>query len=66
MLDKFVLQQLGNTLFRCVLHGERTFFEKEENEMNEKMYFEIFNKITDMIEELKNLQIQMEEIYLNK
>ena len=32
--------------------------------MDEKLYFEIFNKITDMIEELKNLQIQMEENYI--
>lgn len=33
--------------------------------MDEKTYFEIFNKITDMIEELKQLQIQMEESYIS-
>ncbi len=34
--------------------------------MDEKAYFEIFNKITDIIEELKQLQIQMEESYISK
>ncbi len=33
--------------------------------MDEKTYFEIFNKITDMIEALKQLQIQMEESYIS-
>lgn len=42
------------------------FFYWEENIMDEKTYFEIFNKITDMIEELKQLQIQMEESYISK
>ena len=31
----------------------------------EKQYFELFNKITDVIEELKQLQIEMEEAYIN-
>ena len=32
--------------------------------MDEKTYFEIFNKITDIIEALKQMQIQMEEMYV--
>ncbi len=31
----------------------------------EKLYFQMFNKITDMIEELKKLQNEMEEAYLD-
>jgi len=31
----------------------------------EKQYFELFNKLTDIIEELKQLQIDMEEMYIN-
>ncbi len=32
--------------------------------MQEEMYFKVFNKITDIIEELKQLQIEMEENYI--
>ncbi len=34
--------------------------------MNEKLYFEVFNKITDIIEELKQLQLEMEEAYISE
>ena len=27
------------------------------------MYYELFNKVTDVIEELKEIQCQMEEMY---
>ena len=30
-----------------------------------EMYFELFNKLTDVIEELKNIQTEMEEKYIN-
>ena len=30
-----------------------------------KMYFELFNKITDIIEELKEVQKEAEEMYMN-
>lgn len=30
-----------------------------------EMYFELFNKLTDIIEELKELQCKMEEMHLN-
>ncbi len=29
------------------------------------MYYNLFNKITNIIEELKEIQIQMEEVYVN-
>ncbi len=29
------------------------------------MYYKMFNKMTDIIEELKELQCQMEEMYVN-
>ena len=32
----------------------------------EKLYYAMFNKITDVIEELKELQKKMEEEYLNQ
>ena len=32
----------------------------------EKLYHEMFNKVTDVIEELKQLQIKMEEEYLKQ
>ena len=32
--------------------------------MDEKLYFEVFNKITDMIEELKQMQHNMEDAYI--
>ena len=31
-----------------------------------EMYFELFNKITDVIEELKEIQREMEEKYVNE
>ncbi len=31
----------------------------------EKQYFEVFNKITDIIEDLKKLQTEMEEMYIS-
>ena len=31
-----------------------------------KLYFELFNKVTDIIEDLKNVQIEMEEKYINE
>ncbi len=34
--------------------------------MNEKQYFEIFNQISDMIEELKHLHIEIEEMYISE
>ena len=34
--------------------------------MNEELYFKLFNKITDMIEELKALQLEMEEANISK
>ena len=30
-----------------------------------KLYFELFNKVTNVIEELKQIQCQMEEMYIN-
>ena len=30
------------------------------------LYFEIFNKLTDVIEELKEIQIKMEEKYIEE
>lgn len=30
-----------------------------------EMYYHIFNKLTDVTEEIKNLQCQMEEMYIN-
>ncbi len=32
--------------------------------MDKELYFKLFNKITDMIEELKQLQCEMEEMYI--
>lgn len=32
--------------------------------MDKELYFKLFNKITDMIEELKQLQCEMEEAYI--
>ena len=29
------------------------------------LYFTLFNKVTDLIEELKEIQCQMEEMYVN-
>ena len=29
-----------------------------------KLYYELFNKVTDVIEELKQIQCQMEEMYI--
>ena len=29
------------------------------------LYFQIFNKLTDLTEEIKKLQQQMEEMYIN-
>ena len=34
--------------------------------MDEKLYFELFNKVTDMIDALKKLQAEMEEMYIEK
>lgn len=34
--------------------------------MDKEMYFKLFNKITDMIEELKQLQCEMEEMYMEE
>lgn len=31
-----------------------------------EMYFELFNKVTDVIEELKDIQLQMEEKCVNE
>ncbi|MEG0895554.1 MAG: hypothetical protein RSE93_07535 [Oscillospiraceae bacterium] len=31
-----------------------------------QMYYLLFNKITDIIEELKDVQIKAEEIYINQ
>ena len=31
-----------------------------------EMYFELFNKLTDVIENLKNIQAEMEEKYINE
>ncbi len=30
-----------------------------------KLYYELFNKLTDVIEELKQIQCQMEEMYID-
>ena len=30
-----------------------------------KLYFSLFNKMTDIIEELKKIQVEMEEMYMN-
>ncbi len=32
--------------------------------MDKEMYFKLFNKIADVIEELKKLQCEMEEAYI--
>ena len=31
-----------------------------------EMYFELFNKLTDVIEDLKNIQAEMEEKYIKE
>lgn len=31
-----------------------------------EMYFELFNKVTDVIEELKEIQLEMERKYVNE
>ena len=31
-----------------------------------ELYFELFNKLTDVIEELKNIQTEMEEKYIDE
>ncbi|MEE0944535.1 MAG: hypothetical protein UIM24_03690 [Clostridia bacterium] len=31
-----------------------------------EMYLELFNKVTDVIEELRNVQLQMEEKFVNE
>lgn len=31
-----------------------------------EMYFQLFNKLTDIIEDLKELQCKMEEMYVEK
>lgn len=43
-----------------------TFYRKEEKKMPdyEKMYFELFNGVTDIIEDLKKLQQKAEENYI--
>ncbi len=33
--------------------------------MDKELYFKVFNKITDMIEELKSLQAELEEAYIS-
>ena len=40
--------------------------EKGDKVMNDykEMYFELFNKITDIIESLKTIQQEMEEMYI--
>lgn len=40
---------------------------KEHNKMPdyESMYYQLFNKITDVISELKDAQLQAEELYIN-
>ena len=40
------------------------FFYSGGKTIDEKLYFEVFNKITDMIEELKQLQCNMEDMYI--
>ena len=32
--------------------------------MDKELYFNLFNKLTDMIEDLKALQCEMEEMYI--
>ena len=39
--------------------------QRRKDNMAERLYFEVFNRITEMIEELKDLQAKMEEMYLN-
>ena len=34
--------------------------------MDKELYFQIFNKITDLIEELETLQCEMEELYISQ
>ena len=31
-----------------------------------RLYYELFNKVTDIIEELKSIQIEMEEKYIGE
>lgn len=42
------------------------FLWEEERNMPDykKLYYELFNKVTDVIEELKQIQCQMEEMYI--
>ena len=30
-----------------------------------ELYYELFNKVTDVIEQLKQIQMDMEEMYIN-
>ena len=52
--------------FSCVSFGWRIFYFKGESIMPnyKKMYFKMFNKVTDIIEELKELQIECEDMYI--
>lgn len=31
-----------------------------------EMYFKLFNKLTDVIDELKDIQLEMEEMYIDE
>ena len=37
----------------------------KDGELYKEMYYKMFNRITDVIEEMKQLQIELEEMYVN-
>ena len=57
---------IGISVFRCADFGWHTFLIMEEKTMPDykKMYYTLFNKITDVIEELKEVQCEVEELYI--
>ena len=57
---------IGVSVFRCADFGWHTFLIMEEKTMPDykKMYYTLFNKITDVIEELKEVQCEVEELYI--
>lgn len=56
----------GQHFFGAFLIEDALFLWEEEGNMPDykKLYYELFNKVTDVIEELKQIQCKMEEMYV--
>ncbi len=53
--------------FSCAAFDCAFFYcRKDGKKMDKELYFQIFNKITDLIEELETLQCEMEELYISQ